>query len=74
MIAFQLRRAAPHTPICLDWNGDLSKHFGLVPGKPNAVVIAADGTGYPVDVRSEGVEERIETLVEALRTRMLTTR
>lgn len=73
MIAFQLRRAAPDTPVWLDWKGDLARRFGLVPGKPNAVVISADGTGYPIDVRGEDAAERVEAVVESLRRQMLAT-
>ena len=67
-------RAAPHTPVLLDWDGDLGRRFGLVAGEPNAVVISADGVGYPIDVRRDGAAERVAAVVEALRRRMLTTR
>ncbi|MEM9704025.1 MAG: hypothetical protein AAF907_16415, partial [Planctomycetota bacterium] len=74
MIAFKLRKASPHVPVCLDWNGDLGDRFGLAPGEPNAVIISAAGVAYPIDARSKGAETRIETVVEALRTRMLRSR
>ncbi|QDT14357.1 hypothetical protein [Alienimonas californiensis] len=74
VIAFQLRRAAPHTPVLLDWNADLARQFGLTSGAPNAVVISATGVGYPVDVSDEKAADRIEAAVETLRRRMTTTR
>lgn len=70
VIAYQLRRAAPDTPVLLDWNGDLKQRFGLTAGEPNAVIIAADGTGYAIDVRGAEASGRVECVVEALRVRL----
>ncbi|MFH5804735.1 hypothetical protein [Alienimonas sp. DA493] len=71
VIAFQLRRAAPHTPVLLDWNAALAARFGLAAGKPNAVVISPAGVGYPIDVSDEKAADRVEAVVESLRRRML---
>ena len=66
-VAFQLRRAAPHTPIWLDWNGDLKARFGATPGVPNAVVVAPDGTARRLDAAADGAAANIERVVEELR-------
>ena len=73
VILFQLRRAAPETPVWMDWNENLKTRFGQAPAKPNAVVISADGVARPVDVRGADEEAvaRVERVVETMRREML---
>ena len=72
MVNFELRRAAPHTPVWMDWDGRLEDRFGLTPGRPNAVVVSANGVGYAVDVRGGDAVRNVEYVVEALRRGMVT--
>ena len=70
-VAFRLRRAAPHTPVLLDWGGELTDRFGAAPGVPNAVVVAPGGGAHRIDVadagRRDGAAGRVERAVERLR-------
>ena len=72
VVAFKLRRAAPDTPVWLDWNGRFAARFGLSAGVPNAVVLAPAGTARRVIVAGEGVSTaaaaaRVGHAVEAVR-------
>ena len=70
-VAWELRRAAPHTPVWLDWGGKLHAAFGVTPGVPNAVVIPPTGPAYKIRVADEGAAGRVESTVEALRRGLL---
>ena len=69
MVNFELRRAAPHTPVWMDWDGTLDRLFGLSAGRPNAVVISPDGLAYRVDVGGRSAVADVERVVESLRRR-----
>lgn len=69
-VAFQLRRAAPDTPVWLDWERQFELRFGVSPGEPNAVVVAPNGVAVRVDATGGGAADRLEAVVADLRRRI----
>ena len=69
-VAFQLRRAAPHTPIWLDWEGGFAERFGVAAGVPNAVVVAPDGAAVRLEAGDAAAADRLEAAVAGLRRRV----
>ena len=69
-VAFQLRRAAPDTPVWLDWERQFESRFGVSPGVPNAVVVAPNGVAVRLDATGDGAADRLEAAVAGLRRRI----
>ena len=69
-VAFQLRRAAPETPVWLDWERQFEDRFGVSAGVPNAVVVAPNGVAVRLDATGGEAADRLEAAVAGLRRRI----